>query len=117
MPTATAAPSVAAAPMAAAAMPVAAAVPSAATAMAVSCRGKIGREGDEHQRERRYENRHELLHLERPLETGPLGLIGDPLVDRPDPSPPIRAIRFGRLRSRLRKRSSWPVGLADNTRR
>ena len=70
MPTATAAPSVTAAPMAAAAMPVAAAVPSAATAMAVSCRGKIGREGDERQRERRYENRHELLHLERPLERG-----------------------------------------------
>jgi hypothetical protein len=31
-------------------------------------RGKIGREGDERQRERRNENRHELLHLERPLE-------------------------------------------------
>jgi hypothetical protein len=56
--------------MAAAAMPVAAAVPSAAAAMAVSCRGKIGREGDERQRERRYENRHELFHLERPLELG-----------------------------------------------
>jgi hypothetical protein len=58
----------AAAPMAAAAMPVAAAVPSAAAAMAVSCRGKIGREGDERQSKRRNENRHELLHLERPLE-------------------------------------------------
>jgi hypothetical protein len=71
MPTATAAPSVAAAPMAAAAMPVTAtAVPAVATAMAVSCRGKIGREGDECQRKRRYENRHELFHLERPLVPG-----------------------------------------------
>jgi hypothetical protein len=64
MPTATAAPSVAAA------MPVAAAVPSVATTMAVSCRTKIGREGDERQRERRNENRHDLVHLERPLERG-----------------------------------------------
>jgi hypothetical protein len=69
--------------MAAAAMPVAAAVPAAAAAMAVACRGKIRREGDERKRERRNDNRHELVHLERPLERGRSVLIGDPLIDRP----------------------------------
>jgi len=34
----------------------AAAVPAATAAMAVSCRGKIRREGDQRERKRRYEN-------------------------------------------------------------
>jgi hypothetical protein len=85
----------------AAAVPVTAAMPAmaAVTAVAVSCRGEIRREGDERERERRNENRHKLLHLERPLERVRSIFSGDPLVDRPDPSPPIRAIRI------------WPIAL------
>jgi hypothetical protein len=59
-----------------------AAVPAAAT-VAAACRGEVGCEGDERQRERRNENRHELVHFERPLERGRSVLIGDPLIDRP----------------------------------
>jgi hypothetical protein len=60
--------------------------------MAVSCRGKIRREGDQRERKRRYENRHELVQLERPLERGRSVLIGDPLVDWPE-----QARRSGRF--------------------
>jgi hypothetical protein len=51
--------------------------------MTAACRGEIGREGDERERERRNECSHELVHLERPLERGRPVLTGDPLIDRP----------------------------------